>query len=106
MTTPARPEGDAAAASRRVTIRTTHDRPDLVAAALEPDNTDEMTTRVVDRPDDGTDSADGETGGKARPGTVETTIERSTTGGLRTTADDYVTNLQVAQRTNELTTQP
>jgi hypothetical protein len=58
----------------------------LVAAALVPDNTDEMSTRV-------TDSA------------VETTIERDSTGGLRTTADDYVTNLTVAQQIIDTTTQ-
>ncbi len=64
---------------RRATIRTEHDRPDVVAAALEPDNTDEMSTRV-----------DGDA--------VVTTIERETTGGLRTTVDDYVTNVAVADR--------
>jgi hypothetical protein len=71
---------------KRATIRTSHDRPELVAAALVPDNTDEMSTRV-------TDSA------------VETTIERDSTGGLRTTADDYVTNLTVAQQIIDTTTQ-
>jgi hypothetical protein len=80
---------------RRATIRTEHDRPELVAAALAPDNTDEMTTRAegLDDGDDGDDGA------------VVTTIERETTGGLRTTADDYVTNVQVAQQTIETTTQ-
>ena len=72
--------------TRRATIRTEHDRPDLVAAALEPDNTDEMSTRVAD-------------------GSVVTTIERERTGSLRTTADDYVTNLQVAQQLIDTTTQ-
>ncbi|MUV88059.1 KEOPS complex Pcc1-like subunit [Natronomonas sp. CBA1123] len=71
---------------KRATIRTSHDHPELVAAALVPDNTDEMSTRV-------TDSA------------VETTIERDSTGGLRTTADDYVTNLTVAQQIIDTTTQ-
>ena len=71
---------------RRATVRTEHGRPDLVAAALAPDNTDEMST-TVEGP------------------TVVTTIERETTGGLRTTADDYVTNLQVAQRIIDTTTQ-
>ena len=71
---------------KRATIRTEHDRPDLVAAALAPDNTDEMTTRVDD-------------------GSVVATIERDTTGSLRSTADDYVTNLQVAQQMIETTTQ-
>jgi hypothetical protein len=70
------------------TIRTSHDRPELIAAALAPDNTDEMSTRVA---------SDGST--------VVTTIERGTTGGLRTTADDYVANLTVAQRITDTTTQ-
>lgn len=64
---------------RRATVRTEHARPELVAAAIAPDNTDEMTTTV-------------------EGGTVVTTIERPTTGGLRTTADDYVTNVTVADR--------
>jgi hypothetical protein len=48
-----------------------------VAGALKPDNTTEMRTRV-----DGT--------------TVVTEMERETTGGLGSTVDDYVVNLQVA----------
>ncbi|PSP80409.1 KEOPS complex Pcc1-like subunit [Halobacteriales archaeon QS_4_69_225] len=72
---------------RRATVRTTHDRPGVVAAALRPDNTAEMSTRVDGR-------------------TVVTTIERDSTGGLRTTVDDYVTNLQVAQRVTDTTIQP
>ncbi|MFB6191686.1 MAG: KEOPS complex subunit Pcc1 [Haloarculaceae archaeon] len=71
---------------RRATIRTRHERPGLVAAALRPDNTDEMATRV--------ERADG----PGTPGTVVTRIERDDTAGLRTTADDYVSNLRVAQR--------
>ena len=63
----------------RACIRTTHDDPEIVAAALAPDNTDEMDTRV-----DGS--------------TVVTTIERETTGGLTRTADDYVSNLTVARQ--------
>lgn len=62
---------------RRAIVRTTHDRPDLVAAAVAPDNTDDMATRVEgDR--------------------VHTTVERETTGGVRSTVDDYVTNVAVA----------
>ena len=72
---------------RRATVRTAHDRPGVVAAALRPDNTAEMSTRVDGR-------------------TVVTTIERDSTGGLRTTVDDYVTNLQVAQRVIDTTIQP
>ncbi len=64
---------------RRATIRTTVDADDgaTIAAALVPDNTDEMTT-VEDE------------------GTITTVIERPTTGGVRTTVDDYITNLTVA----------
>ena len=70
---------------RRARLRTEHDRPDVVAAAVRPDNTDEMSTTVED-------------------GAVVTTIERDSTGGLRTTVDDYVTNLTVAQRVTDTTT--
>lgn len=62
---------------RRATIRTEHADAETVAAALVPDNTSEIDTRVVD-------------------GVIETTIERETTGGFRATMDDYVTNLTVA----------
>lgn len=48
-----------------------------VAAAIEPDNTPEIRTRVH-----GT--------------TVVTEVERETTGGLQATLDDYVVNLQIA----------
>lgn len=81
---------------RRATIRTEHDRPEVVAAALWPDNTDEMTTRVEWDVPEG--SGDGDA-----VGTVVTVIERESTAGLRSTVDDYVTNLAVA---NRLTTQP
>ncbi|MFB6130255.1 MAG: KEOPS complex subunit Pcc1 [Salinigranum sp.] len=63
---------------RRVTVRTTHEDADAVAAAIVPDNTESMTTRV-----------DGDA--------VVTDIERDTTGGLQATADDYVVNLTVAE---------
>lgn len=75
--------------TQRATIRTeTTDetRANVIARALKPDNTDEMMTTADEN-------------------TIETTIERPTTGGLRTTVDDYVTNLTVAaQCTNN--TQP
>jgi len=64
----------------RAELRTTHDSPavaDRIAAALRPDNTDEMTTRVEDD-------------------AVVTTVERPSTGGLQATVDDYVVNLRVA----------
>ena len=68
---------------RRATIRTELADPVVVAAAVRPDNTPEITTQVED-------------------GTVVTTVERETTGGLQTTVDDYVVNLTVAAQTAEL----
>jgi hypothetical protein len=65
---------------RRARIRTDHGdaaTARAIAAAVRPDNTTEMETRT-----DGS--------------TVETTIERDTTGGLHSNADDYVVNLHVA----------
>jgi hypothetical protein len=71
---------------RRADIETEHGSPAraaAVAAALRPDNTAEMTTRVEDD-------------------AVVTTIERDSTSGLQSTVDDYVVNLRVAaQLTNE-----
>jgi hypothetical protein len=73
---------------RRAELRTTHGSPaaaERIAAALEPDNTDEMDTRVDDD-------------------AVVTTVERETTSGLQSTVDDYVVNLRVAaQLTNDTT---
>ena len=67
----------------RATIRTTHGGPgpgpELVARATTPDNTAEMETVVLGRD-------------------VRTRIERETTGGLQSTVDDYVVNLDVATR--------
>jgi predicted Rdx family selenoprotein len=71
---------DAGDDARRATVRTSHDAPAVVAAALTPDNTGEMATRVAD-------------------GQAVTTIERPTTGGLAATLDDYVVNVAVAERT-------
>lgn len=65
---------------RRAEIRTELDAAEAVAAAIRPDNTAEMDTRITD-------------------GTIVTTIERETTSGLRSTVDDYVVNLDVAVRT-------
>jgi tRNA threonylcarbamoyladenosine modification (KEOPS) complex Pcc1 subunit len=67
---------------RRATIRTEVPAPERVAAAVRPDNTPEMETRV-----------DGDE--------VVTTIERESTSGLRSTVDDYVVNLRVAVQTAE-----
>ena len=73
---------------RRATIRTRHGRDGAVVAdALEPDNTDEMETRVE------ADEADL---------VVVMEIERSTTGGLQSTVDDYVVNADVASATRDL----
>jgi hypothetical protein len=65
---------------KRAEIRTELDQAALVAAAVSPDNTSEMTTSV-----------EGDT--------VVTRIERETTGGLQSTVDDYVVNLDVAAET-------
>jgi hypothetical protein len=70
---------------REATIRTTHAHAETVAAALRPDNSDSMTTRV-----------DGDS--------VVTDIERETTGGLQATVDDYVVNLTVADAVIDTTT--
>jgi hypothetical protein len=54
------------------------ERAALLAAALEPDNTQSMETHVT-------------------AGALETRIERDSVGGLRTTIDDYLCNLGVAR---------
>ena len=65
-------------ATRRARIETDHgEDAAAIAAALEPDNTAEMETTV-------------------EGSRIVTTIDRDTTGGLQSTADDYVVNLQVA----------
>lgn len=69
------------------TVRTTHARPEIVAAAVRPDNTPNIETRVVD-------------------GRVETTVERTTASGLRATVDDYVVNLTVADEVARRGTDP
>ncbi|GGL58363.1 KEOPS complex subunit Pcc1 [Halocalculus aciditolerans] len=73
--------------ARTATVRTEVAHPERVAAAVRADNTSEMTTRV-----------DGDA--------VVTTIERDSTGGLRTTLDDYVVNLTVAVEVGQLADQP
>lgn len=70
---------------RRATVRTTHDdaaTAERLAAAVAPDNTEEMDTAVEDA-------------------TVVTTVERETTGGLQSTVDDYVVNLRVAAQCDD-----
>ncbi|SEK58331.1 KEOPS complex subunit Pcc1 [Haloferax larsenii] len=64
--------------TRRATLRTSHDNPAVIAAALDPDNTDSMHTTV-----------EGDE--------LVTTIERDSTGGLQSTVDDYVVNVTVAE---------
>ena len=73
------------------TLRTRHTDAETVAAALEPDNTDEMSMAVESASD-----ADDGGASDAGAGTIVTTIERETTGGLAATVDDYVVNLSVA----------
>lgn len=77
----------AGGATRRSTVSTTHADATVaerVAAAVAPDNTASMETRV-----------DGDR--------VVTTVGRETTGGLRSTVDDYVVNTTVAA---QLSTDP
>lgn len=71
--------------SRTATISTPVEDPEMVAASVTPDNTDEMQTRV-------------------ESGAVVTEIERETTAGLRSTVDDYVVNLTVAVEVAQLAT--
>ncbi|MFC7080613.1 KEOPS complex subunit Pcc1 [Halorussus caseinilyticus] len=71
-------------AGRSATIRSELDDAAILAASVRPDNTPEIDTRV-ERDGEGVE-------------TVVTTVERETTGGLRTTVDDYVVNLTVAQK--------
>ncbi|GAA0720062.1 hypothetical protein J2744_001785 [Halorubrum trapanicum] len=64
-------------ADRTATVRTEHADAATVAAALGPDETDSMRTRV-----------DGDV--------VACTVARPTTGGLQSTLDDHLVNLRVA----------
>lgn len=70
---------------KRATITSRLDDAATVAAALEPDDTDEIETRVED-------------------GTLVATIDRESTSGLRSTVDDYLVNLDVAVHVAERTT--
>lgn len=88
--------------TRRAIIRTAHTDPETIAAAIAPDNTDEMRTRVErDRDDRSVDedappnpTADGDAGDAV----VVTTIDRDSTSGLHATVDDTLVNLAVADR--------
>ena len=85
---------------RRATIRTAADAADAetIARAIRPDNTDEMATRVEAAAEHGgTDGdADSDPASDAGEATIVTEIERETTGGLQTSVDDYVVNVDVA----------
>ncbi len=61
----------------RATITSTVADPETIAAAIAPDNTDDVETTVAD-------------------GQVVTTIRRDRTASLEATVDDYVVNLAVA----------
>jgi hypothetical protein len=76
---PDEPDAPPADGARTARVETRHDAPGLVAGSIRPDNTESMTTTV-----------DGDR--------VRTTIERGTTGGFGSSVDDYVVNLQVADR--------
>ena len=67
---------------RTATVRTQHADAAAVAAALGPDETDSMRTRV-----------DGDV--------VDCAVARPTTGGLQSTLDDHLVNLRVADRVIE-----
>jgi len=70
--------------TRTATVRTRLPVPETAARAVRPDNTDDIETRVDD-------------------GAVVTTVHREDTGGLRSTVDDYLVNLAVAERTRRQT---
>ncbi|MGM0448231.1 MAG: KEOPS complex subunit Pcc1 [Methanobacteriota archaeon] len=76
------PESTGDNADRTATVRTAHTDAATVAAALGPDETDSMRTRV-----------DGDV--------VACTVARPTTGGLQSTLDDHLVNLRVADRVTE-----
>ena len=84
-----RPDGEAGE-PRRAEIETVHadsTAATVVARALRPDNTDAMDT-----------TTDGDV--------VRTTIERETTGGLGSSVDDYVVNVDVAEQIITTTRNP
>ncbi len=59
--------------------------PEIVAAALQPDHTDDVVTQVTDNQ-------------------VQTTIQRDSPGSLEATLDDYIQNLRVAIAVTEIAT--
>lgn len=72
---------------KRARIHTRSDHAAAIAAAIRPDNTTEMTTRV-----EGNE--------------IVTTIDRDTLGGLQSTVDDYIVNVDVATRIINHTNKP
>jgi hypothetical protein len=66
-------------ATIRIDLADVNADPEVIAAALEPDNTAEMEARL--------DGA-----------VLETRVERASAGGLQSTVDDYAQNLRVAIR--------
>lgn len=68
-----------------ITIATEHDDPEVIAAAISPDNTDEVETAIEN-------------------GRVVTHIERERLGSLRATVDDYFRALHAASETAQLVT--
>ena len=89
---------------RRATIRTRHDDSGVVAAALRPDNTDQMRTTVKSKTDGESDTEPNGSGDSDGTDVIVTQIDRETTGGLHSTVDDYVVNLDVASSTVQQTT--
>jgi len=91
--------------SRRATIRTDHEDAALIARALSPDNTDEMST-TVERDGETTDADDDETtadaagddasGRDRRDGHDRHADRPRDDERFRSTVDDYVANLEVA----------
>jgi tRNA threonylcarbamoyladenosine modification (KEOPS) complex Pcc1 subunit len=73
-------DADAGAGAATARLRTRHPRPAVVVAALTPDNTPQIDTRLVD-------------------GRVETVLAREDVAGLRATVQDYLRNLDAADRT-------
>lgn len=74
---------DGPLAAARATLRVRVPTPEALAAAVRPDDTPEIRTRVEGQ-------------------TVVCTIERDSVGGLAATVDDAVVNLRVAAKTAQL----
>ena len=67
---------------KQAIVRTDHSNPERIATSMRPDNTAEMETMTTD------DS-------------VITAISRADVGGLQTSIDDYLVNLQVAEQIDQ-----